>query len=131
MTKNFTCENTIKRIFAVSTFNWCHRYTIRIVRTSFFYINHDAGENRVQAAIPTKSESTAGLLGSVHDFWDRHGESERFRYVGITHSGFLRKQRPDAIVPYDQRRRGSKKYGGTESCNVSTDTVNFRQRRRL
>ena len=52
-------------------------------------------------------------------------------YVGITHSGFLRKQRPDAIVPYDQRRRGSKKYGGTESCNVSTDTVNFRQRRRL
>ena len=29
-----------------------------------------------------KEESTAGWFGSVHDFWDRQGESEWFRCVG-------------------------------------------------
>ena len=45
-------------------------------------------------AVPTKSESIAGRVGSVHDFG-----------TGRVNWKFAKTQRPDAIVPYDQRRR--------------------------
>jgi len=84
----------------------------------------------------------SGRVGSVRDFWASRGWIGTVQICWNYSSGNLRKQWPDAIVPYDQRRRvlgGQKSRRGRKlQCSdrrwkFQTEfrrrAANFRQRR--